>query len=120
MLVGPRRYSAGLCPKPKKEFQMAYVSLIRVPGDADELLESAYPEMASRMSRLGPKHGLISHVAAKTDEGMLVINLWESKEGSEAMFRDPEIQQARQESPVDPEQVRFEHYDVANFQIPGQ
>jgi hypothetical protein len=99
---------------------MAYLSMIRIPGDADELLESVYPGMNERMSRLAPKHGIISHVAAKTDEGLLVINLWESKEGSEAVAREPEIQQARQESPVDQEQVRFEHYDVANIHIPGR
>lgn len=98
---------------------MAYLSMIRVPGDADELLQSAYPAMAERMSRIAPKHGLLSHVAAKTDDGLLVINLWESKEGSEAVAREPEIEQARAESPIDQSQVRFEHYDVANVEFPG-
>ncbi len=93
---------------------MAYLTLVRVPGDAEELLEGPYRTMASNMANLGPKHGLISHVAAKTDDGVLVVNLWESKEGSEAMAKAPEIQQSREQSDVPQEAVRFEHYEVAN------
>jgi hypothetical protein len=99
---------------------MAYVSLIRIPGDAEELLESQYRPMSSVMSRVGPMNGLISHVAARTDDGLLVVNLWESKEGSEATFRHPDVQQAIADSPVRREQLTFEHYDVANYDFPGR
>ena len=99
---------------------MAYLTLIRIPGDADELFKTQYEKMSSVMSRVGPENGQLSHVAAKTDEGLLIVNLWESKEGSEAASRDPEVQQAQQsatqESGISREDVRYEHYDVLNFE----
>ena len=99
---------------------MAYLTLIRIPGDADELFKTQYEKMSSVMSRVGPENGQLSHVAAKTDEGLLIVNLWESKEGSEAASRHPEVQQAQQsaaqESGISREDVRYEHYDVLNFE----
>lgn len=97
---------------------MAYLSLIRIPGDTEELLQGPYQRMSSNMSAVAPEHGLISHVAAKTDDGLLIVNLWESKEGSEAMARTPEVEQAREQSDIPRDAVRFEHYEVANVEIP--
>jgi len=105
---------------PNEGTAVAYLTLIRIPGDADELFETQYKTMSSVMSRVGPENGQISHVAAKTDEGLLIVNLWESKEGSEAASQHPDVQQAQQEasqeSGISRDQLRFEHYDVLNFE----
>ncbi len=93
---------------------MAYLTLIRIPGNSDELL--ADDTMPRNIERLGPKHGLIANVRAATEDGILVVNLWESKEGSEAMANEPDIQEMRQRqrSDVPADQVRFEHFDVGD------
>ena len=92
---------------------MAYLTLIRIPGNSDELL--ADDTMPRNVERHGPKHGLLVNARAATDEGILVVNLWESKEGSEAMANEPDIQEMRARQ-VDslPDQVRFEHFDVGD------
>ena len=88
---------------------MAYLTLIRIPGNSDELL--ADDTMPRNVERLGPKHGLIANVRAATDDGILVVNLWESKEGSEAMAQEPDVQRMRESQPGE---VRFEHFDVGD------
>ncbi len=98
---------------------MAYLTLIRIPGDTDELL--ADDQMRSNVERFGPEHGLIFNARCATDDGMLVVNLWQSKEGSEAMAQQPEVQEARAQSGVSPDQVRFEHYEVGdNYRVFGE
>ena len=95
---------------------MAYLTLIRISGNSEELL--ADDTMAKNVERHGPKHGLIVNARAATDDGILVVNLWESKEGSEAMAQEPDIQEGRERSGVAPDQVRFEHFDVGdNYQV---
>ena len=92
---------------------MAYLTFIRIPGNSDELL--ADDTMPRNIESLGPKHGLIANVRAATEGGILVVNLWESKEGSEAMANEPDIQEARQKQMASlPGEVRFEHFDVGD------
>ena len=91
---------------------MAYLTLIRLPGNSEELL--AGDTMPKNVESHGPKHGLILNARAATDDGILVVNLWESKEGSEAMAKEPDIQEMRERSGIPPDQVRFEHFDVGD------
>ena len=67
------------------------------------------------MSGVGRDHGLILHAGAKTDGGFLVVNLWPSKEGSEAAARDPRRLDVIERAEIEPEQIRREHHDVADF-----
>src|SRR5688572_8822849 len=71
------------------------VTLMQAKGDPDHLLEQKRTHIDPVMERKAPEYGLISHVTARTPDGLLVINLWESEEGSEQAFQDPEIQEAR-------------------------
>jgi hypothetical protein len=97
---------------------MAYLTLIRVPGDAEDLFQGVYRKMSANMATFGPRHGLISHAAAKTDDGLLIVNIWESKQGSEDMLNRPEVQLGRPTSVVPSEAAHFEQYDIANLEIP--
>lgn len=74
---------------------MPVVSMMRMEGNPDELVEklSSVNEVAQR---LAPGHGGLLNIVAKTDNGILVINLWENEEGRHAMAEEPEIQQAIQ------------------------
>ncbi len=73
---------------------MAVMSLMRFAGDPDELFAKVRDHVDPVTNRLSPKHGRISSVVARTDEGILVVNLWGSEEGRQAMADEPEVQQA--------------------------
>ena len=62
---------------------MAYLAITRFTGDGDQLLGD-YAQYADVMSGVGRTHGLLLHAGAKTDEGFLVVNLWPSRQCSEA------------------------------------
>ena len=91
---------------------MPVVSMMKMAGNTDELLEKmqGIDEVAQR---LAPGHGGLLNIVAKTDEGILVINLWETEEGRHAMAEEPEIQQALQSAGLP--RPGFEGYEVAQI-----
>jgi mannose-6-phosphate isomerase-like protein (cupin superfamily) len=92
----------------------AYLTLAHFSGDADRLLDD-YRRYSSVMSGVGRDHGLILHAGAKTDDGFLVVNLWPSKEESEAAARDPRRLEVIERAEIEPGQIRREHHDVVDF-----
>ena len=69
------------------------------------------------MSGVGRDHGLILHAGAKTDDGFLVVNLWPSKEESEAAARDPRRLGVVERAEIEREQIRREHHEVAHHVV---
>jgi quercetin dioxygenase-like cupin family protein len=96
------------------EARPGYLTLARFSGDPDRLLGD-YEKYSSVMSGVGRDHGLILHAGAKTDDGFLVVNLWSSKEGSEAAARDPRRLDVIERAEIEPGQIRREHHDVVDF-----
>jgi len=82
--------------------------------DPAGLLEG-YLQSSETMDGVGRDHSLILHAAAATDDGLLIVNLWPSKQGSEAAARDPRRLGTIQQNGLDPMQMRREHHDVARF-----
>ena len=64
------------------------------------------------MADVGRDHGLLVHAAARTDEGLLVVNLWPGREGSEAAARDLRRLGAVREEGLTPERMIREHFEV--------
>jgi hypothetical protein len=95
---------------------VAYLTLARFSGDPDQLLER-YEQSAEVMSGVGRDHGLILHAAAKTDEGLLVVNLWPSEDESEAAARDPRRLTVLEQSGLNPGDISREHYEVASYEV---
>ena len=96
--------------------KLAYLSIARFSGDPDKLLEQ-YEQSSETMSGVGRDHGLILHAAAKTDEGLLVVNLWPSKDESEAAARDPRRLGVLEQTGLTPADVSREHYEVAGYEV---
>ena len=69
------------------------------------------------MDGVGRDHGLILHAMATTDGGSLVLNLWPSRDGSEAAARDPRRLGVIERAEIDPDQIHREHYEVARFTV---
>jgi hypothetical protein len=90
---------------------MPVVSMMRMEGNADELL-SKLESVDEIAERLAPKHGGLMNIVAKTDSGILVINLWENEEGRHAMAEEPEIQQAIQSAGLP--RPAFEGYEAVH------
>ncbi len=102
---------------------MRRVTVMRASGDPDELLAAKRDNIDPVMERRAEEFGNIFHLAARTPEGMMVINLWESADGSEQAAQDPEIQAAREAmaqtgAAQGPPEV--EHYEVEDFRQPAE
>jgi hypothetical protein len=73
---------------------MAVVSMMRISGDSDELAAKLSEHLTPVGERLAPKHGGLGTIAARTNDGLLVINLWKNEQGRNDMAQEPEIQEA--------------------------
>jgi mannose-6-phosphate isomerase-like protein (cupin superfamily) len=98
------------------EARKPYLTFARFEGDGDRQLEE-YRKHAGTMTGVGRDHGLILHGAARTDSGLLVINVWPSKAGSEAAARDPRRQAVLQESGIQPGEIRREHHELEELLV---
>lgn len=73
---------------------MPVVSMMRMDGDADALVAKLNEHVGPVADRLAPTHGGLLNIVARTESGIMLINLWETDEGRHAMAREPEIQEA--------------------------
>jgi hypothetical protein len=55
------------------------------------------------------------HAGATTDSGFLIVNLWPSKERSEAAARDRRRAGVIERAGISPDLIRREHHEVAHF-----
>ena len=90
----------------------AYLTLAHFAGDPERLL-SAYEASADTMDAVGRDHGLLVHAAGQTDDGLVIVNLWPSQEGSASAAADPRRLRSLAASGVTPEQIRHEHHHVS-------
>ena len=93
-----------------------YLTIARISGDPEELLDG-YARSAAVMSGVGRDHGLILHAAAKADDGVVIVNLWPSKDGSEAAARDPRRLDTIASLGLTPDRFRREHHEVVNLDL---
>jgi hypothetical protein len=93
------------------------VSIMEFAGDPDELRQkmSGIDEVARRRA---PEYGGISSTVVKTDDGIMVINMWESEDGRHRMGDDPEIRQALQDAGLPPPSAKG--YQVLQHRTPSQ
>lgn len=94
---------------------MAVVSMMRMSGDSDELADKLREHVAPLGRELAPGHGGLGTIVARTDDGILVINLWENEEGRHAMAQEPSILEALQAGGFPP--PAFEGHEVIDMTI---
>lgn len=95
---------------------MAYLTITRIHGETGELL-AAHREHGPTMAEVGRDHGLIVHTAAGAEEGLVVVNLWPSRDGSEAAARDPRRAEVVARLGLTPDRIRPRHYDGADYEV---
>jgi hypothetical protein len=93
------------------------VSIMEFSGDPDELKEkmSGVDEVANRKAA---EYGGISSTVVRTDNGVMVINMWDNEEGRHRMAEDPEIQQALQDAGLPPPSAKG--YEVIVHRTPDR
>ena len=62
---------------------MAYLTTFRIEGDPDELLRFKQEKMDPTVAPAARENGAIEHIVVKTDTGLMIVNLWETIEGSD-------------------------------------
>jgi hypothetical protein len=98
------------------EFESGYLTIARIAGDPDELVDG-YLTGLGVMNGVGRDHGLRVHVGATTPDGLLLVNLWPSVEGSESAARDPRRGAQIAATGLRPEDISREHHEVAQAVI---
>jgi hypothetical protein len=73
---------------------MAVLSVMSIQGNPDELLARMEATLDPVAARKAPQYGGISSTVVRTDDGIKILNLWETEEGRHRMADDPEIQDA--------------------------
>jgi steroid delta-isomerase-like uncharacterized protein len=70
---------------------MSVLVLFRWKGDPDRLLASYDRELQHPLPREQPRRQ--SHTCARADDGMVIVDVWESEDDFRTMTADPEFQQ---------------------------
>ena len=60
---------------------MAILTMMKVDGDPDELLRLKQEKIDSVSKEVAAANGGLEHLVARTDDGLLIVNLWENEEG---------------------------------------
>jgi hypothetical protein len=69
---------------------MSVLVLFRWKGDPDELLAAYDRELEHPVPREQPRR--ISHTCAPGDDGVVIVDVWHSREDFQKMMNDPEFQ----------------------------
>ncbi|MDX6547470.1 MAG: hypothetical protein QOG33_1020 [Gaiellales bacterium] len=72
---------------------MMVMSIMRFEGDPDELRERM-TDLEKVAERLAPEMGGISSTVVRTDDGLMIVNLWKDEQARHKMADHPEIQAA--------------------------
>jgi hypothetical protein len=95
---------------------MAYVTIHTLPGSAEELLVRKQAHFDPVVRRLAPGFGALFSVTAPTDEGLLIINVWEDAERVAAFAALPELRAAQAEAQLPPPSG-FQRYPGASLDV---
>ncbi len=97
------------------------MTIMEVKGDPDALL-AASEKLDEATISMAVEYGGISHAVARTPEGILIVNLWESEEGSDQMALDPRLREATEASgviPVASGPPNITHYELVRLVTAG-
>jgi hypothetical protein len=93
------------------------VSIMEFPGDPDEIRQKMQG-IEGIAGRKAAEYGGISSTIVRTDNGVMIINFWDSEEGRHRMGDDPEMRQAIREAGMPPPSAKG--YDVIQHRTVGQ
>jgi hypothetical protein len=89
---------------------MSVLVLFRWEGEPDELLAACDREMEYSAPREQPRR--IAHTCARADDGVVIVDVWHSREDFQNMMENPEFQENLQASGWPSEPQLVEVYEV--------
>jgi hypothetical protein len=95
---------------------VAVVSIMEFSGDPEEL-KSQMGNVEEVASRKAAEYGGVSSTVCRTDDGIMVINMWSDEQGRHRMAEDPEIRQALQDAGMPPPAAKG--YEVLEHRTPS-
>jgi hypothetical protein len=95
---------------------VAVVSIMKFAGDPEEL-RTQMGNVEEVASRKAAEYGGISSTVVRTDDGIMVINMWSDEVGRHRMADDPEIRQAIQDAGMPPPSAKG--YEVLEHRTPA-
>jgi len=93
------------------------LTMFEVHGESpEEMVAKADGAMGHDATKIAGEHGGLSNTIVKTEEGVLIINLWESEEGMESFAGTmrPRIEEAGVG-----QQIGWQMYEVLQHRTPG-
>jgi hypothetical protein len=93
---------------------MAILTTFEVHGDPDEIVAIQEEKIVPRARQVAAENGGISNTVVKTDDGIMVVNLWENEEGMKKAAE--QIMPIAQEAGL--EQVGWRQYEVLRHRTP--
>ena len=96
---------------------MAVLTMFKIKGDTDQLLQTMQERIDPIVEPVARSNGAIEHIKVRTDDGVMIVNLWETLEGSEKTAEQvrPKIQEVAGEG--GPEQSDWQSYEVADRRV---
>jgi hypothetical protein len=95
---------------------MAYLTTFRIEGDPDELLRFKQEVMDPKVAPAARENGALEHITVKTDSGLMIVNVWETLEGS-----DRTAQVARETAEAAGEELRppqdWQSYEIVQREV---
>ncbi len=95
---------------------MSILTIFELRGDPEELFASQEEKVEPIVRPLAAENGAISSTIVRTDEGLMVVNHWESEEGMERVSAAVRPQVEAMGLPVP---TNWRQYEVLAVRTPG-
>jgi hypothetical protein len=94
---------------------MAVLTTFKIQGDPDELVAAKRERVDPIVEPIATANGRIEHITCKTDDGLLIVNVWETLEGSEKTAQEvrPKIEEEAAGEDV-PRPTDWTSYEIAD------
>jgi len=92
---------------------LAIARIVSREGDQKEL-ERQYGIISGRMNELPLADGLKAHIAFRTDNGIQIMNVWDSEDHANAAMERPKFQEAMREAGVSREDRQPKQVEALN------
>jgi quinol monooxygenase YgiN len=89
---------------------MAVLVVARMKGDPDELTQKILDHLTPVMSEVGPQRGALWHSLAKTPDGVIIVDVWESADGLRGALGEQRVRDVIAEAGLPDPEIDF--YDV--------
>jgi hypothetical protein len=94
----------------RKEGLVSVLVLFKWDGDPDELLAAYDRELEHPSPREQPRR--MSHTCARANDGIVIIDMWQSREDFQKMMDDPEFQKNLEAAGWPSEPQLLEVYEI--------